>query len=429
MRRFQKSLLVLLSIAILFALTSLSARADLVNDLKSKIEERNKVVAELEKEIAEYQTQVEKTGAQAKTLKSKIAALELTRKKFSAEISVIQNKIAVANLTLQKLNSEITDSERAIERAINSIGNTLRQINMEESNSLAETLLNYSKISLFLDRLESLRELNLSLNTTLADIRRLKLELEVKNKATQGKREELINLAGDLTDKKKVAEYNKAQTTKVLTDTKNTEAAYQKILNQKISLHRAFEQELLEYESELKFAIDPTSLPKAGSGVLNWPLDAVKITQYFGNTDFARDNPQIYNGSGHPGVDFRAAQGTKVKAALSGVVEGTGNTDLQAGCYSYGKWVLIKHANGLSTLYAHLSVTKVVPGQDVSTGDVVGYSGETGYATGPHLHFGVYASQGVKIVRFGDVRAKTNCSNVYMPVASLNAYLNPLSYL
>src|SRR3989338_5321369 len=429
MRKSPRLLFTCLFSVILFGLIQTPVRADLVDDLKSKIEERNKVIADLEQEIAEYQVEVEKTGAQAKTLKSKIVALELTRKKLSAEISVIQNKITAANLTIQKLDSEITGSERSIQRALNSIGSTLRQTDMEESNSLAETLLNYPRISLFLDRLESLRELNLSLNTSLADIRRLKQELEVKNKAAQGKRKELISLAGDLSDKKKVAESNKAKTNKLFTETKNTEAAYQKILNQKIALRKAFEQELLENESKLQFAIDPNSLPKTGSGVLNWPIDAVKITQYFGNTAFARANPQIYNGKGHPGVDFRAAQGTKVKAALSGVVEGTGNTDLQAGCYSYGKWVLIKHGNGLSTLYAHLSVIKVVAGQNIATGDTVGYSGETGYAEGPHLHFGVYASQGVKIVKFGDVRAKTNCSNVYMPVAGLNAYLNPLSYL
>ena len=124
------------------------------------------------------------------------------------------------------------------------------------------------------------------------------------------------------------------------------------------------------------------------------------------------------------------ALGTPVKAALGGVVEGTGNSDSIRGCYSYGKWILLRHPNGLSTLYAHLSQVGVETGSSVPGGAVIGYSGFTGYATGPHLHFGVYASDGVKIVRLGDVTKKlTPCSNAIVPVSSFGAYLNPIDYL
>ena len=68
-------------------------------------------------------------------------------------------------------------------------------------------------------------------------------------------------------------------------------------------------------------------------------------------------------------------------------------------------------------------------GQSISTGDVIGFSGNTGYSTGPHLHFTVFASQGVQVVRLGDVKKITNCGNVRIPIAPLDAYLNPLSYL
>ena len=103
-----------------------------------------------------------------------------------------------------------------------------------------------------------------------------------------------------------------------------------------------------------------------------------------------------------------------------------GDTDKVCPGASYGRWVLVEHQNGLSTLYAHLSVIRAVTGQDVATGDIVGYSGETGYATGPHLHFTVYATQGVRVV----TRKSAVCQGSYtIPTASLNAYLNPISYL
>jgi murein DD-endopeptidase MepM/ murein hydrolase activator NlpD len=154
------------------------------------------------------------------------------------------------------------------------------------------------------------------------------------------------------------------------------------------------------------------------------------ITQYFGNTSFSTANPQIYNGSGHNAIDLGVPVGTPVEAALAGTVMDTGNTDSAPGCYSFGKWVVIKHANGLATLYAHLSSINTSAGQSVGTGTVIGYSGMTGYATGPHLHFGVYAAQGIQILTLAQYRGATSpCANAKMPVAPKDAYLNPMSYL
>jgi murein DD-endopeptidase MepM/ murein hydrolase activator NlpD len=183
-----------------------------------------------------------------------------------------------------------------------------------------------------------------------------------------------------------------------------------------------FEKELFEYESRLKRIIDPDSFPSAKKGVLSWPLDNIYITQPFGRTV---DSVRLYVSGTHNGVDFRASRGTPVMAVLDGVVEGVGNTDEQPGCYSYGKWVLIKHDNGLSSLYSHLDLIKAPQGAKVMTGDVIGYSGQTGYATGLHLHLTLFASQGVTVQKYSSSR---NCKNVIIPIADVRAYLDPMLY-
>ena len=175
--------------------------------------------------------------------------------------------------------------------------------------------------------------------------------------------------------------------------------------------------------------LNPSEIPTVGKGILRWPVDNVRVTQYFGNTAFAASG--AYNGKGHNGIDLGISIGTPLKAALSGIVLGTGNTDATRGCYSFGKWVMIRHNNGLSTMYAHLSDIKVTEGQSVATGQLIGYSGDTGYATGPHLHFGVYVTSVTEIIRLGSATNRTSaCSNVVMPVPrSQSGYLNPLNYL
>lgn len=119
---------------------------------------------------------------------------------------------------------------------------------------------------------------------------------------------------------------------------------------------------------------------------LRYPLDSVTFTQGFGaNPDYYKQFGQ----SGHNGYDLRAAAGTPVYAADDGVVafEGWGQNHSWMGKIA-GICVILKHS-GVHTGYAHLTRTIVSKGQSVRKGDVIGYSGATGTASGPHLHFEV----------------------------------------
>src|SRR3989338_6741089 len=228
--------------------------------------------------------------------------------------------------------------------------------------------------------------------------------------------------------KKPLSNKNKNTKSRLKKETKNKESNYKTLLNDRLAKKEALEQEIQEFENRIRVEIDPSSLPETGTGALRWPLSGkIVVTQYFGNTAFASKNPQVYNGGGHNGIDLRASVGTPIYAARPGKVIGAADTDRQCYGVSYGKWVLVEHDNNLSTLYAHLSLIRVDAGDAVQAGDLLGYSGNTGYSTGPHLHFAVYASKAVRVT--SEYKSKICGTLLTLPLSTKNGYLNPLSYL
>ncbi len=397
-----------------------------IDELQKQIMDRNAAIANLEKEIADYQSQIESTGKEAQTLQSTIRGIDLQQKKLAAQIRLTENRITAVNLRLEELAGDIGVKEERIGDSRNALAQTIRNLDDAEHKTLVETMLSGASLSSIWSTVDNLQRFQGAVDEDLTKTKALKADLEDTRAETEQYRKKLVSLRSDLADQNALLAQNRKQKSALLATTKNKETEYKKILADKIAKKNAFQQELLDFESQLNYAIDPSRLPEAGSGVLKWPLDAVKITQYFGNTDFAQTHAQLYSGKGHNGIDLRATTGTRVLAALDGVVKGMGNTDTVCPGASYGKWVMIEHANGLSTLYGHLSLIKVSEGQSVSTGETIGYSGDTGYATGPHLHFTVYATQGVRIMN----RKSSVCGGTYvMPIADLKAYLNPLLYL
>lgn len=113
------------------------------------------------------------------------------------------------------------------------------------------------------------------------------------------------------------------------------------------------------------------------------PLDGdIVVTSPFG----MRTHPRTKKRQMHQGVDFRAETGTEVQATADGTVMIAGvDPEREA----YGIMVLIEHADGYQTMYAHLSEADVEVGAHVRQGDLIGKVGSTGLSFGPHLHYEV----------------------------------------
>ncbi|MFW6209893.1 MAG: murein hydrolase activator EnvC family protein [Patescibacteria group bacterium] len=406
------------------------AQPEEAEELQQEIQERNNRLAEIEREIAQFEAELQEVGAEKETLQSAIRQLELERQKINAELAKTENQITSTDLQINKLVLEIKRTERDIDESADAIASIIRQQYRAGDDSLIELLLRHERLSEFWNTYEAHENVRDVLTARVTTLQTAKTQLAAQRAESEARRAELANLKEQYTNQNQVLLSNKDEQAELLEVTRNEEQSYQQLLADRRAAQEQILRELREFESQLQFILDPNTIPAPGTRVFDWPVQDVVITQRFGGTEFAARNAAAYGGRPyHPGVDFGAPRGTPIHAPLNGTGRAVGNTDAVPGCYSWGKWTLIDHANGLSTLYAHQDVIAVSPGQKVSTGDRIGYIGNTGFSTGPHLHFTVYVKEAVSVRRFSDIKTVTSCGAATTPVAATEGYLDPMLYL
>ncbi len=152
------------------------------------------------------------------------------------------------------------------------------------------------------------------------------------------------------------------------------------------------------------FSGDWTAIADAPS---MWPIEG-RVASSFGQ----RDDPINGEGAFHSGLDIDAPYGTPVRAAADGLVI---DANMGAG---YGREVVLSHGHDVTTVYGHLSAIAVTPGLHVTRGQVIGYVGQSGRATGPHLHYEVR-------VHMVPVNPYKYLRTTYTELATLKSYGSP----
>ena len=403
----------------------------IIINIQTQLGDHKQAIDSLEKEIEEYAKQLEQTQTEKNTLKSEVDTLNISAQKLHADISLTQRKINVADLELSDISKDIILKTEEIEILSKAVSRLYRDANEVENVDLFYALLSSSSKSVFeaVRQASEITELKKSLKNTIVEHEKLTINLNVNRQEVASTRNRLSNLRSQFSAKKSILDNTLNEREKLLKETAAEEAKYQSILQEKRVARAEITTELLNFESTLNFILNPDSIPKQRPGVLGPPLSRLHLTQGYGHTKFALRNRGTYINNFHAGLDFSASVGTEVLAAQGGRVIGQGDTDVRRSCVSWGKWIVVEHENGLSTLYAHLSHIGVEYGSIVKRGDIIGYSGNTGFSTGPHLHFGVYASKGLKIVPYEQISSSGRCSGLLVPVAPDNAKLDPRDYL
>ena len=389
--------------------------AETKEELNLKIEQKNNDISKLEQEIKDFQNQLNDIGKQKNSLNGSIKQLDLTRKKLETDILLTQKKIEKTNLKIESLSSQIGSKEDSISNDKEAISSGIKNINEFESKDILEIILSNNSFTSSWNDIDSIMSFREKVQEKIIELKQIKGQLEDTRKETIDAKNELIKLNKELADQKKIIINNTDEKKKLLVQTKNNEANYQKLLKDRLAKKDALEKELENYESQLKFILDPSSLP--GKGVLSWPLGYIYITSPYGTRW----------GSVHRGVDFRASVGSQVTAMADGIVAGTGDTDQTCAGASFGKFVLIKYDNGLASTYGHLSLIVASKGQKVKRGQLVAYSGNTGYSTGPHLHVSIYPKNAVDVKTLPSKACLGK--TLTQPIAPTSAYLDPMFYL
>ncbi len=144
---------------------------------------------------------------------------------------------------------------------------------------------------------------------------------------------------------------------------------------------RLYNASLRNFEVLETGALDGRLLDRLGEQL--WRPDLWPVQGWISSSFGERRDPFTGDGSFHPGIDIAVDVGTPVHVTANGVVV------YAARLGGYGRCVIVNHGHGFSTVYAHLSGFSVTAGEQVTEGEVIGYTGDSGRSTGPHLHYEV----------------------------------------
>lgn len=362
-----------------------------------------KTAAELEEEqrkaaqIAVLEQKKREQQEKLKDLEKQIAEAKAKKE----DVMVTKNLLDQRN---QLLLEQIDDTQNQIDDAAAQIARYelleqeqyelfCQQVRSEEergSLSYLSVLFKATSMADLLNRMEFVNEVAEYNKTLIAAMKETRENIKAEKTEMEAKEAQLGEQQDELQGKLD-------ETTKLM----NEYAADQKALER---MHAAEEKAADEIDAQIARLIADSDVVPGSEGFI-WPVSTSKmISSPIGS----RVAPGGFGSTNHKGVDIcNVGYTSSVYATKSGRVLLTNSSGWGGG---YGNYVVIDHGGGLTTLYAHMSVVKVSPGDTVSQGTVIGVTGNTGASTGPHLHY--------------EVRTTTIVNG-----KSVTVYQNPLNYL
>ena len=360
----------------------------------------------LEEEQARLQEEMDKLQSQMDENLSETADVVAEKSNIDQQISLLMSKISSINEQVDAYNVLIADKQEELDEAQAKLAylnekNKERIRAMEEEGGLSywSVLFKANSFSDFLDRLNMIEEIAASDRRRIKEMSDVAAEVAEAKQSLYDKKTDLEGTKTELAAAQEELEGKRAESDAILA--KLLEEA-QRLDNDMFDYHQKTEDllaELGQAQVELEDAKYQewlaTSQTTSGSGSGgggdeygpppssgDWmiPCNYVLFTSAYG----WREPPAEGASTFHGGVDLAGPEGTPIYATRSGYVYRNGYTEYN------GYYVGIDHGDGFASAYLHLTHYIVSVGEYVSQGQVIGYMGDTGISTGPHLHFTIY---------------------------------------
>lgn len=358
--------------------------AGAVNDLNAQIDEQKKKIDEIASKISEYQTSINKARSQSTSLKNQVYILDNQIAKTELDIKSKAEEVKVTELEINKVELEIVDNQKSIEEQKVYLSAFVRLLDYYDDKDYLSVLLNNNSFSEFFDQINHIEGIEADLQKTLNRFQELVERYNSQKEELNTKRDLLSELLNKLESEKDALQGQIGTKEYLIQETNNSEKKYQGLIGNLKQEQIAANNAVASMENKLRKELEKKGkneeFNSLGDASLIWPTTGRRLTAYFHDPDY----PFRATVGEHSGIDLGIPSGTTIRAAEGGYVAKVG-----LGTRWYGNYIMIIHSNNLTTLYAHLSSVSVKNDQYVTKGQVIGGSGNTGFSSGPHLHFEV----------------------------------------
>ncbi len=414
----------LLFIAIIFGTIPAIVSGQASVELRSLIDQKASALKELEAQRKELQKQLDEVSKSSNKLSGEIRYVNSTITQL--QMLVRSNELTVEKLDLEinSLHEDIEETEQNITNKKQTVGKLFSELQQKGNENFLVIFLRNRSLAEAVGEIQAISNLNNGLLVQLEELSELQENLSKKVYEQEHKKQSKKIESVNLIDRQYILEDQKKEKQTLLSQTKDQEKVYEVQINELKKLQDEISSDIEKIENELRKNIDPNLLPLPRAGVLLWPVPEGRLTQAYGRTSFAI---KTYKSQYHNGIDIGRFLGAEIVAAEDGTVINVGNQDNYCRGAAYGKFVVIKHTNGLTTLYGHMSRYTVAVGSVVKRGEIIGYMGRTGWATGAHLHFTVFASNTLTPARSGFPEG-TQASRVCGPMP-VGGDIDPMKYI
>ena len=375
-KKILKTLGITISLIMIMQSTFVFATSE-KEQLQNQKDKNDQLIEQYKKKQDELEAQKSATMKSVEDLMGKISESESEIDLLESKVNDLQAKIKSKERDIQQKQEEYNEQEKLLEKRLVAMSETGKTTYLDvflTATSITDMISKYSCAS---ELVEYDKQLIKDTKEQKEQIEKEKVELEESKKeldtSLAKSEQENTKLKGLKKEKETYATKLSQQEKEVQKEIEELQEANRKVANE-------IKQAEIRYQNHLdELRKNSGNNTSAGSGFFIRPLSGGTISC----------NGYYSNGQFHGAIDYAVSAGTTVKAAADGVVMYTANLTS-----SYGTYVVIRHANGLQSYYAHGTPGSIVvsQGQTVKQGDKIMLSGNSGHSTGAHLHFEVRKS-------------------------------------